>query len=62
MKSMGYKGSVVKISHCFNLDAADKLKSLIISEFPNAKIEIGTCGGLCSFYAEKGGMLIGFEH
>lgn len=62
MKSMGYNGSVVKISHCFNLDAAQKLKSLILAEFNNAKVIIGTCGGLCSFYAEKGGMLIGFEH
>ena len=62
MKSMGYNGSVVKISHCFNPYAAQKLKSLINSEFIDAKVEIGTCGGLCSFYAEKGGMLIGFEH
>ena len=62
MKNMGYNGSVVKISHCFNFDAALKLKNLILSEFKKAKIEIGTCGGLCSFYAEKGGLLIGFEH
>lgn len=56
-----YKGGKVKISHCFNEAAAKRLKELIAEEMPKAKVEITECRGLCSFYAEKGGMLVGFE-
>ncbi|MEE0808146.1 MAG: DegV family protein [Acutalibacteraceae bacterium] len=58
---LGYNGAKIKISHCFNEKAANDLKELIVSEFPKACVEIYACGGLCSFYAEKGGLLIGFE-
>jgi DegV family protein with EDD domain len=62
MREIGYKDGKVIIDHCFNPDAAQKLKELILENFQNAKIIIGKCRGLCSFYAEKGGLLIGFEH
>lgn len=58
---MGYKGGKVRIDHCFNEPAANKVKELIQAEYPNADIQIGTNRGLCSFYAEAGGLLIGFE-
>lgn len=61
MKKLGYSGGKVKISHCFNDENALKLKEKIENEFSGAKLTIDSCGGLCSFYAEKGGMLIGFE-
>ena len=61
MKELGYKGGKVKIHHCFNLEAAKQLKELIKHEFANADVEIGKTRGLCSFYAERGGMLIGME-
>lgn len=61
MKNLGYKGGKVKISHCFNEENALKLKEKIKNEFSGANITIDGCGGLCSFYAEKGGMLIGLE-
>ena len=38
-----------------------ELKEKIKNEFSGANITIDGCGGLCSFYAEKGGMLIGLE-
>ncbi len=56
-----YNGGKLRISHCLNPEAANELKSLISDEFPKADVKIYPCGGLCSFYAEKGGMLIGFE-
>ena len=59
--SMGYKGGKVRIHHCFNPSAAESLRQLIREEFPAADISLGTTGGLCSFYAEQGGMLVGFE-
>ena len=61
MKSIGFKGGLVRIAHCFNEAASEKLKELIKKEFETAKIIIYKCRGLCSFYAEKGGLLVGFE-
>lgn len=62
MQKLGYADGKVIINHCLNLEAAEKLKALIIEKFGNVNVTIGECRGLCSFYAEKGGLLIGFEH
>lgn len=61
MKESGFKGGKVRISQCYNPKAADKLKNMIMSEFPSSKITIEACTALCSFYAEQGGLLVGFE-
>ena len=61
MVAMGYDGGKMRISHCLNPAAAESLKATILAAYPNADIRIRPTGGLCSFYAEKGGMIIGFE-
>ena len=61
MMAMGYEGGKMRISHCLNPNAAENLKETILATYPDADIKIRTTGGLCSFYAEKGGMIIGFE-
>ena len=61
MKEKGYAGGTVIIDHCYNEDAANALKTLILSEYPDAVVRVETTKGLCSFYAEKGGLMIGFE-
>lgn len=61
MKRLGYKGARVLIDHCYNENAAKALKTAICAEFPKAKVIIDKTMGLCSFYAEKGGLMIGFE-
>jgi len=61
MKSMGYKGGKVRIDHCLNMEAALKLEELLRADHPDADIQIGEVGGLCCFYAEVGGLMIGFE-
>ncbi len=61
MLEQGYKGGRVIIDHVGNPTSADSLKEMILSEHPNADISIGSCGGLCSFYAEERGMLVGYE-
>lgn len=58
---LGYRGGRLYITHCLNPNAAESLKEGILSKFPKAEVKIDKCRGLCSFYAEKGGMLIGFE-
>lgn len=61
MDDLKYVGGKVRIDHCFNLEGAIVLKDLILAAFPNADVTIGENYGLCSFYAEKGGILAGFE-
>jgi len=61
MEEMGYCGGKVRIDHCLNSNAADKLREMLLNRFPSAKIVMGVTGALCSFYAERGGLLIGFE-
>lgn len=61
MKAEGYAGGEVRIAHCNNEEAANSLTALLKKEFPNAKTSVYPCGGLCSFYAEEGGLLVGFE-
>lgn len=61
MKELGYNGGKMLINHCFNAEAAAKLRDVLLDQFPSAPIRIGCTGGLCSFYAESGGLLIGFE-
>ena len=61
MKELGYKGGKVIIDHCFNEEAAKQLTEMIKKEFANAVIKIGTTRGLCGFYAEQGGMIVGIE-
>lgn len=61
MREEGFWGGKVRIAHCQNLEYANIIKDALIKEFGNIDIEIYNCGGLCSFYAEKGGVLIGFE-
>ena len=61
MISDGYCGGRVKIHHANNLTAAQLLEAKIRDKFSSAKVDIGFTGGLCSFYAEEGGLLVGFE-
>lgn len=61
MEELKYVGGKVRIDHCFNLEGAQQLKDLILAAFPSADVIIGENFGLCSFYAERGGILAGFE-
>jgi DegV family protein with EDD domain len=61
MREEGFWGGKVRIAHCQNPQFAETVKQALIKEFGNIDVEIYSCGGLCSFYAEKGGVLIGFE-
>ena len=39
---------------------SEKLKELILEKYPEAKITIRPMRGLCSFYAERGGLMVAF--
>lgn len=61
MKAHGYAGGRVRIGHNFNLAGAQVLRDIILAEFPGADIGIEQSAGLCLFYAEEGGLLVGYE-
>ena len=61
MIEMGYKGGKVSISHVLCPEKAAKVRDLVREHYPNAHVDIHPCTGLCSYYAERGGMIIGYE-
>ena len=58
---LGYNGKKVYIGHCFNEEAGISLMKLIQKKYKEAQVELYPLGALCSFYAEEGGLLVGFE-
>lgn len=57
----GYQGGRLQIDHIEASELAVSYADAIRARFPGALISVGQCGGLCSYYAEKNGILIGFE-
>lgn len=60
MKSDGYQGGLVFIDHVENEKGAQELADKIRETWPSAEIQILPCGGLCSYYAEQSGLIIGY--
>ena len=61
MKARGFVDGPVRILLCSNPAAATRLKNMITTVFEGAEVQIMPCGVLCSYYAELGGLMIGFE-
>ena len=61
MVTRGFEGGRARIAHCFNPEAAASLKETILAAFPKCDIFIEPATALSSFYAEQGGLLVGFE-
>jgi fatty acid-binding protein DegV len=61
MKKYGFCEGKARIAHCLSESTAKTLAQRIKAEFPRAKVAIAECRALCSFYAERGGLLLGFE-
>lgn len=61
LKANGLHSGKVQIAHCRNENAARKLEAMIHADLPDVKIAIGENRGLCSYYAETGGLLVGYE-
>ena len=61
LQGNGLSKGKVRIAHCMNEEAAKALRKMILDAAPQVDIQIHRCLGLCSYYAEKGGMLVGFE-
>lgn len=61
MQKAGFAGGKVRITHCLNKISASQLKETILEKYKNCDVKITECKGLCAFYLEKGGVMIGFE-
>ena len=60
MSENNFDNGTVGISHCLNENIANKIKEAILIKWPNSKVQIGDTLGLCSFYAEKEGVIVGY--
>ena len=61
LENAGYHGGKVRISHADNLKLAHSVRDKILELYPHADIIVYPMGGLCTYYAEKGGLLVGCE-
>ena len=61
LKESGLKTGKVLLAHCQNESGAKALAKMIREALPEVAVRIGINLGLCSYYAEKGGILIGYE-
>ena len=61
MKERGFKGGKALIHHCCNEEMAQRLMDAIKEAWHAAKVSIDRTRVLCSYYADDGGVLLGFE-
>ena len=57
-----YNGGKTYIHHCFAEDLTERIRELILNQYPEAEIIEAPVGGLCAYYAEPGGLILSFEH
>ena len=57
----GYAGGHITIAHRNNEKFIEQFSELVREKFAQASIEVLPTSGLCSFYAEEGGLLMGYE-
>ena len=62
LKERGFQdGNLLRIAHCYAEEQALALRDAVKAEFPNLRFHLEPTTALCSFYAEAGGLMIGFE-
>ena len=61
LRKNGYNGGAIRIAHAMNEPLAKSLADTVAKEFGATDITVYSLRGLCSFYAERGGLIIGFE-
>lgn len=57
----GYAGGQIIIAHRNNPKFCQQFSEMVREKFPQAVIEVIPTSGLCSFYAEENGLLMGYE-
>lgn len=60
LNEQNFSGSPVIINHCENLALAFELKKAITKLWEHAIVDIYPMGGICSYYAERKGIMLAF--
>lgn len=63
LNDMKLRGTYIKevvISHCQNIEFAEQVKTAILNVWNDSTVTIIPTRGLCSYYTEQGGLIIGF--
>lgn len=62
IRERGFRdGGILRVAHCFAQEQALALRDAVLAQFPNARFVLEPTTALCSYYAELGGLIIGFE-
>ena len=62
IKERGFQdGALIRVANCFGKSQTNALKEAVMQQYPNCRFVIEPTTALCSFYAEAGGLMIGFE-
>lgn len=61
LKEAGYKGGRLNVCHVENEDLAVLFKQKVENIYPDADINIYPSRGLCAYYGERGGIMVGCE-
>ena len=61
MEGLGFRGGKVRVAHVLCPGLGRRLRELVEARWPGSDVMVTPAGGLCSFYAERGGVLVGFE-
>ena len=62
LRERGFQdGNRIRVAHCYGEEAAHELRQAVLALYPNARFQLEQTQGLCSFYAEEGGLIIAFE-
>ena len=62
IKQHGFRdGNLLRIAHCNAPENAEALRDLVMAEFPNTRFIMEPTTALCSYYAEEGGIIVGYE-
>lgn len=61
IEKAGYQGGKIRICHADNEALAQNVTSALREKYPNLDAFIYPAGGLCSFYVENGGIILGCE-
>lgn len=61
MQKNGYQGGRVMLGHVLNPELSKKFEDHIKATYPQADITTYPCSGLCSYYAQRNGLIVGYE-
>lgn len=61
MAAAGYNGGRLRICHVENEGLARNISDIVKKSYPNADVLYYKAGGLCSYYAERGGIILALE-